>query len=152
MIKRTLVKDLGISKLTKITKVMKLSNDDKVVSCLITSDQNANVGVVSELGKIIIYPSDQISIIGKDGSGVKNTNLEDENIASIFLNNTSKDYLLIVSKQGMKRIKKETLPLGNRTNSPKSFVSQVKNNPIIIKNAFEINQNDMINCLEENGK
>jgi topoisomerase-4 subunit A len=155
MIKRTLVKDLNISKLTKISTCMKLDENDTVVSCCISStDNNLNelLGVITQNGVGLYYPTSQISVVGKNAAGVKNVSLrDDDNVVAIFVDDPKNEFILIAAVQGMKRIRRDLITVGNRGNVGKSLISQIKSNPIVVLNAFQTNMNETINNINSDG-
>ena len=86
MIKRTLVKDLGISKLTKVSKVMQL-NDDKLVGCIVLPNDtmDINIGIINNLGYGYATKQNQISLVSRNASGVKAMNMSaDTTIIGIY--------------------------------------------------------------------
>ncbi len=152
MIKRVLVKSLGISKLTKISTCMNLDENDTLVSCLLHESENNNkVGVVTKYGMGLIYPADQISVVGKSAAGVKSISLKDnDEVAAIFDANNENNFILIAANQGMKRMKPSCFQLGNRANVGKHIVLPIKTNPIKIINAYSINNATIVNALDTN--
>jgi topoisomerase-4 subunit A len=155
MIKRTLIKDLGISKLTKISTVMNLDEGDLIASCVISEkvdDANEMLGVVTKYGMSLFYPSNQISVVSRNAAGVKNVSLrDDDEVSAIFVDDQTREFVLLACMQGMKRIRRELIIIGNRTNQGKSSISQIKSNPIKVLNAFPVNMNEMINNLTFDG-
>jgi topoisomerase-4 subunit A len=152
-IKRTFVKDLDISKLTKATVVMKLSSDDLLVSCDIIekNDETDKLCVFTNEGNGIIYPINQVSIVGKNAAGVKNLSLKNnEKIVSVFSikENSDKQFVALFCSQGAKRIKISEIYVGNRTNQAKSLIAQVKNNPYVVLNALLIDQSDYVSVID----
>jgi topoisomerase-4 subunit A len=148
MIKRTLVKDLGISRITKSSTIINLDETDSVVSCAISPSDNVvdeMVVSISKNGNGLMYPSAQISVVSRNAAGVKNMNLaNDDEVASVFIKNKNKEFVLISCVQGMKRIRDTDIAIGNRTNVGKTIISQVKSNPFVVLNAFYVNMNDYI--------
>jgi topoisomerase-4 subunit A len=155
MIKRTLIKDLNITKFAKISTIMNLDEGDEIISCVISSNstnENEMVGVITKLGMGVKYPTSQINVVGRGAAGVKNVSLRDnDEVASIFIDDNKLDFVLIASNQGSKRIHRDQLPIGNRTNVGKSLISQIKSNPIMVISAFEVNMNDLINHVSSDG-
>jgi topoisomerase-4 subunit A len=155
MIKRTLVKELGISKLTKIATAMKLEENDSLVSCAISpnSDEpNQMLGVITKYGVGLFYPTNQISVVSRYAAGVKNINLGDgDEVSAIFIDDQTREFVLIACVQGMKRIRREQISISNRAKVGKPLISQIKSNPIEVLNAFPVNMNEMINNLSDDG-
>jgi DNA gyrase/topoisomerase IV subunit A len=148
MIKRTMLDDLSVSRLNKPSTIMGLDDNDEIVSCLLTikndaPESNELIGAVTQTGSVLLYPINQINIIGKNGSGVKNLNtLED--ISSIFIDNPSNAFLVLSANQGAKKIKRELLSVGKRAGKPKPMIASNKINVI---SSFEINNSDTVNVL-----
>jgi topoisomerase-4 subunit A len=128
---------------------MKLDADDIVVGAELTTsnDEKNDVCVFTTTGRALKYPVNLIPVVGKNASGVKNTNAE-EHIAAVFVDFKTKEFACVIANNGCKRIKLNDIPSGNRTNSPKYILSQVKSNPIAVINAFGVNSNDLINYVD----
>jgi topoisomerase-4 subunit A len=155
MIKRTLVKELNISKLTKISTVMNLDDGDLLISCDIASSSdttNQTVVTITENGMGLSYPLEQISVVSRTAAGVRNISLrDDDKVASIFIGDDHAEFVLIATKQGCKRIRKELINQGSRANVGKSLINQSKSNPFIVINAFPTNANDIIHMTNIDG-
>ncbi|MDR2823213.1 MAG: DNA topoisomerase IV subunit A [Mycoplasmataceae bacterium] len=155
MIKRTLVKDLGVSKLTKISTVMNLDEHDSVCSCAIvanSTNEAERIMVISKFGIALSYLTNQISVISRNAAGVKNITLRDnDEVAAIFVEEANKEFVLLACTQGMKRVRRELIPQGNRGNVGKSLISQIKSNPITVLNAFMTNMNETIHVVDISG-
>jgi topoisomerase-4 subunit A len=155
MIKRTLVKDLNVTKFAKISTIMNLDEGDEICSCVISStstNENEMIGVITKYGMGVKYPTNQINVVGRNAAGVKNVSLKDnDEVSAIFIDDTTIDFVLIACNQGSKRIYRDQLPLGNRTNVGKSLISQIKSNPITVINAFEVKMNDLMNHVNSDG-
>jgi topoisomerase-4 subunit A len=155
MIKRTLIKDLGVSKLTKILTVMNLDEGDSITSCVISEsadEPNQMLGVITKYGMGLFYPSNQISVVSRNAAGVKNVSLrEKDEVSAIFIDDPTREYILIVCVQGMKRIRREQIIQGKRNSVGKPLINQIKSNPIEVLNAFPVNMNEIINNLTHEG-
>ena len=154
MIKRTLVKDLGISKLTKSSKIMQLNND-QLVSCLVLPNEtdDINIGIVNNLGYGYAIKQNQISLVSRNAGGVKAMNMmPDVNIAGIVNYNETNvnDTILFVSSNGMKRIHINDLSILNRPSKGISLVNQPKTNISYINNVYITKKNDIIQYVDDN--
>jgi len=153
LIKRTLIKDLAISKSIKLTSYINLNDKDEVVSCLksSTNEQNKNVGVITKNGMALMFPINQISLVSKNAAGVKSINLKDQDsVATIFIDEPESDLIFIGCQQGFKRIKKTEINVGMRANVGRMILSQIKSNPLVVIDAFNIKANDTIIYLAAN--
>lgn len=155
MIKRTLVKDLGVTKITKSSTIMPLDDGDEIVSCVIDEQNNESnyIGVVTKHGIAVRYPVNQVSIVSRNAAGVKSIGLKDnDEVAAVFLQDARKDFVLIASQQGMKRIRYDAITIGSRPNVGKPILAQIKSSPIIVLSVFPVNMNDTINVITEEKK
>ncbi len=153
MIKRTLVKDLGISRLTKSSRIMQL-NDDKLVGCLVLPNEfdDINIGIINNLGYGYATKQNQISLVSKNASGVKAMNMmSDAEIAGIvnYYDSNTNDTILFVSQNGMKRIHTTDLPIQNRPSKGVSLVNQPKSNISYITNIYLTKKNDVIQYVDD---
>ncbi len=151
MVKRVLVKSLGISKLTKISMCMNLDKDDTLVSCVLLDkyDENTKLGFVTKNGLGLIFNADQISIVSKNAAGVKSMSLKDnDQVVAVFNASNNNDYVLIAAIQGMKRIRMDSFQIGNRANVGRHIITTIKSNPIKLINAYEVNNQKIINGLD----
>ena len=153
MIKRTLVKDLGISKLTKVSKVMQL-NDDTLISCIVlpNDSMDVNIGIINSLGYGYATKQSQIALVSRNASGVKSMNMmPNTTIVGIYgyLNSNKYDSVLFVSSNGMKRIHLEDVPILNRPSKGVSLVNQPKSNISTISSVHITKKNDLIQYVDE---
>lgn len=155
MIKRTLVKDLIISKIAKSSPCMKLDDNDYMISAFVmpTENEKINIGIVSTSG--IGYNCDiqQISLVSRNAAGVKSMNLKnDDKVAAVFPIYNPNDFILFVSDLGMKRIRASEIPNNNRPSAGKSLISQSKSNPIRLINAYNVKSNILIQYIDAENK
>lgn len=151
LIKRVLVKSLGISKLTKISMCMNLDQNDSLVSCLLhqNDDSQNKIGVVTKYGMGLVYSAGQISVVSKNAAGVRSISLKDnDEVAAIIDANNENAFVLISAIQGMKRIKISSFQIGNRANVGKHIVASIKSNPIKIITAYTLNNSSIINAMD----
>ena len=153
MIKRTLIKDLGISRLIKISKIIQL-NADKLVGCLVLPNEtdDINIGIINNLGYGYATKQNQISLVSKNACGVKAMNMmantEIVGIINYYDSNTN-DTILFVSQNGMKRIHITDLPIQNRPSKGVSLVNQPKSNISYINNVYLSKKNDVIQYVDD---
>jgi DNA gyrase/topoisomerase IV subunit A len=151
-IKRTKMASL-INKIVKFSTIMSLNEGDELVSCILSSSNNTDdlIGVITTTGKGLMYPITQVSIVGKNASGVVNTKGA-EDIAAIFIDSPKKNYLFIGGVQGCKMIKRDLIPIGKRTNNPKPLVNVLKVNSLQVLNAFMVNKDEEMIFLYDDNK
>lgn len=155
VIKRVLVKSLGISKLTKISTCMNLDENDTLVSCVLfdNGNDNTDIGIITHYGIGLVYPSNQISVVSKNAAGVKAISLKDnDKLVAIFDATNLEDFVLIAANQGMKRIKVSCFQKGSRANVGRHVVSYIKSNPISVIDGYTVNNNTIINAIDTDKK
>ncbi len=155
MIKRTLIRDLNISKNIKISKIIKLSEHDLISDCLLLNNDRdeTNIGIINSNGVGYITNSNQISLVSATAAGVKAMNLNNnDKVIGIFAfsnNEINNKTLLLVANTGMKRIKLDQIPFSNRPSIGKSLVNQPKSNPSIITSIHLVKSNSTIQLVNE---
>ena len=153
MIKRTLIKDLGISRLVKSSRVMQLS-DDKLIDCLILPNESdeINIGIINTQGYGYATKQNQISLVSRNASGVKAMNMAPGiDIAGIigYYDSNINDSVLFVSQNGMKRIHTTDIPIQNRPSKGVSLVNQPKSNISYITGVYLTKKSDLIQYVDD---
>lgn len=152
LIKRITLEELTISKSPRVSSYIGLRNDDEVVSAFVIKNNFSEIATVSENGMAIRYSINEIPLVGRTASGVKNINLKDKDlVAASFAIDRSESFVLIASNRGVKRIYFDDITLSSRTKTGKKIFAQVDSNPYIVNSAFVISGRQTINVLAENG-
>ncbi len=107
MIKQTLLADLEAQRYTKPIMVMKLKENDELVSAVISGEDTI---ITTYNGYYLRYKTSEISLLGPKASGIKAINLKDDYvISSNQIDNTS-EYLNVVTNYNTgKRLKLDDL-------------------------------------------
>ena len=135
MVKSTNLETLKAQRYTKPICLMKLKENDKVVSTCISQKE---IFVTTKLGLGLRYLTSEVPVTGLRGSGVKAINLKNDEVISgnSFEN---EEYLLITTDKGTaKRIKISEFEIGVRTRKGVLIVRDVKTNPYHITSSFTL--------------
>lgn len=152
-VKRFLIEDIAPAKNTKTTTYIGLKNDDEVVSAFVVQPEHKEIISISSSGNAIRYSIDEVPILGRTASGVKNINLKNNDyVASTFPVDLEESFILLVSNRGGKRIHYEDIGFSSRATIGKKILSQVESNPYIIHSAFMIGGRQYITLLNDVGK
>ena len=144
MVKRTKLCDFKVQRYSKAINMMKLKNNDKVVS--VDYNQNSEVFIATRDGYGLWYDVDEISVTGLKSAGVKAINLKNDEVVSGLIFNKLDEYITIVTDRGTaKRLKLSDFEKGSRANRGLLLMKIIKSNPSKIINVFIENTKNMIN-------
>lgn len=153
LIKRMYIRDFNFSKNAKSLQYINLKNNDEVANVCIINSRNNEVISVTEDGFSTKYLIDEIPILGRTASGVKNMNLKnDDKIAFSILTPGDESFLFLVSNRGGKRIHINDIPLTSRGNTGKRIFQQVESNPYNVIWGWIIGGRSNIYLLNEHDK
>ena len=148
MVKRTKLDEFKVQRYIKAMSMMKLKDDDKVVSVVMSN--NKNVFVATKNGYGLWYDIEEVSAVGIKASGVKSINLKNDEVVSGLLFNTNNDYITILTDKGTgKRLKLTDFEKGSRGNRGLLLMKEIKSNPSkIVKVYIEPNKTEI--CVVTN--
>lgn len=147
MIKRTMVKDLMVSRNNKTMNLMGLKAEDRVVAACVVYD-NADLVVCSANGFVSRYNVNNITPTGARSKGI--IAMKAEAMASLCALNNNENYVVIYCEnQSIKRLKTSDLPLTGRPVRGESICKKVKSNPSVIKMIASGDLNDAIDFMKE---
>ncbi|MCF0217856.1 MAG: DNA topoisomerase IV subunit A [Malacoplasma sp.] len=154
LIKRMTLSELSFAKTSKYLACINLkANDDEIVSAHILNKDHKEIVSVSREGNAIRYLIEEIPIVSRTASGVKNMNLkEDDCVAFSLPIPKEQNFLFFVANRGAKRIYLNDIALTSRAKLGKKIFSQVESNPYIIRCGFIISGRDSIFVLLENNQ
>jgi DNA gyrase/topoisomerase IV subunit A len=148
MIKRTNVSEIITTRANKAFTIIKLQDNDEVVSVRVddTADEdNTLLAVITKNGFTLSYPINQISVVGRNASGVKNISTDDEIVGVTVLN---KEYVVVGTNNGYKILNSSFITVGKRVGKPKQLLL----NGHSVINIFSISENEKFVSLLPNGK
>ena len=135
MVKQTNLADLKVLRYSKPITLMKLKDDDAVVSTEISKKE---IFITTKNGYGLRYETSEIPLTGLRGSGVKAINLKDDVVVSGHSFNDAHYLAIITDKNTAKRIKLEEFEITSRARKGVLVVRDVKTNPYHITNSFII--------------
>ncbi len=154
-VKRLSVQDLTISKIVKISSCINLDNNDEIVSCNIIGNlisDNYQVAFVTNTGYGYKCNLNEISILGRTAAGIKSINLNNnQKVIGGIINNSLNSKLLLVTKDGMKRISFDDIPQFKRPSTGRPLISLTKTNLFGLKYAILVNSTDQCAIVSNDG-
>ena len=128
MVKRTKLSDFKVNRNTKEIMMIKLQDDDMVVSVLYSDFKD--VLVVTKNGYGLWYDVDDISVVGIKASGVRAIKLKDDEVVNGLLFDESSEYITIITDKGTaKRLKLSEIEKTSRANRGILLMKEIKSNP-----------------------
>lgn len=154
--KQTLLSEFNVTRYTKPVRAMKLGQDEELVAVDIIQDP-LEIMVFTKNCEALRFRASDISLYGSSAGGIKSINLKpkDEVVSAIYCNRTD-DFVVLTSRQTIKRMKVTDVPLTKRSRSGNAIIKLLKTNPYYIVDAkkMSINQykeNVLINIIYKNG-
>lgn len=136
MVKRTLLSSFKVQRYTKPICLIKLKNDDLVVSNVLVKNE---IFVVTNRGYGLRYLSNEVPVTALRGSGVKAINLKNDFVVS-GNSFTDENFVTIITDKGTaKRIKVQEFDVIARARRGVLVIRDVKTNPYHIVDAFVSN-------------
>ena len=144
MVKRTKLDEFKVNRYNKEISMMKLKEDDRVVSVDLSSYND--VFVATKRGYGLWYDISEVSVVGIRASGVKSIKLKDDEVVSGFLFDSSEDYITIIMDKGTaKRMKLSEITKTTRGNRGILLMKEIKSNPSTIIDTYIISSREEIN-------
>ena len=135
MVKRTKLSDFKVGRYTKEISMIKLGEDDEVVS--VDYSNNSDLFVATRNGYGLWYDVSSVSVVGIRASGVKSIKLKDDEVVSSMLFNPSVEYITIITDKGTgKRLKLSEIEKTSRGNKGILLMKEIKSNPSKIVDAY----------------
>ena len=149
MVKRTLLEEFKVSRYSKSINMMKLKNNDTVIS--VSYSMEPNVLVVTKKGYGLWYKVDEINPVGIKASGVKSINLKDDEVVSGIIFPDNSDFITIITDKGTaKRMRFTEIDMGTRGNRGLMFMKEIKSNPSHVVKAYVENTKATIHVVTDN--
>ena len=103
MIKQTLLSDLEVQRYTKPLTIMKLKENDELVSAVLSGDETV---ITTYNGYYLRYKTDEVSLLGPKASGIKAINLKDDYVINADQITPDSEYLNVLTNYNtIKRLK-----------------------------------------------
>ncbi|WPL37883.1 DNA topoisomerase IV subunit A [Malacoplasma iowae] len=153
LVKRFMIEDLTMARNAKISSYIGLKSDDEVITAFVVKDEYKEVITVSKNGNGLRYQINEVPVVGRSASGVKNINLKDDDcVGALMPVEPDESFILLISNRGAKRIHFEDITLTSRAKIGKRILSQVESNPYLIHSGFMIGGRETIYLLDGNNK
>ncbi|WP_338969150.1 DNA topoisomerase IV subunit A [Spiroplasma endosymbiont of Labia minor] len=148
MIKRVPIYELETKMYSKSFRIMKLQDDDKIVSASLVTSKTKFVIMVTQQGYVVRYNISEIPSIGVNAKGVKSTTAKDDFVIAgkAF---ESGNVLYITNKGNIKKVKLELVPLMARPKRGVRLYPQNKRKDELVTHLFNAREIDKINVLNE---
>ena len=150
MVKRTKLSDFKVGRYTKEIGMIKLQENDNVIS--VDYSNNTDLFVATRDGYGLWYDVSEVSIVGIRASGVKSIKLKDDEVVSSMLFNPECEYITIVTDKGTaKRLKLDEIDKTSRANRGILLMKTIKSNPSKIINCYLMPSKEEIGVLSITG-
>lgn len=142
MIKRTIAKDLEVSRCIKPITAMKLKEEDTVIG---VKKDLGNVILVTNNGYYLHYESAEIPVVGPKASGVKGISLKDDEVKDLVSYKESDEYLTVFTdNKTAKRLKISDLEKHSRAKKGSLLLKKTKTVSYKVLNALLTSSKDLV--------
>ena len=154
--KQTLISEFNVSRYTKPIRAMKLSTGEELVSADIIKDP-LEIMVFTRKCEALRFRASDVSLYGTGAGGVKSINIKaDDEVKSAFYCNKNDDFIVLTSRNTIKRMKVTDMPLTKRSRAGNHVIKPVKTNPYYLIDAKKLTPNQYkenvkINIIYKNG-
>ena len=144
MIKRTLIKDMKLTRYSKTTCCMKLKGDDELLTVIESNDQE--IFLSTRHGYGLWFDQKEIPIVGVKAAGVKGINLKDDFVVSceVFEKDTTKMLAVFTDKGTGKRIRLTDFEKTSRARRGLLLLREVKTNPYHVVQTLLVDARDKV--------
>ena len=152
MIKRTTLESFNTTRKSRTIQCMNLKTDDTLqfvqkISTHSDNDQQYILSVTKH-GFSLLYRIDELSVIGLKAAGVKNMNLNEDEIRSVEVVQLNDEILVATHRGAVKKMKVELLEVQKRALKGQRILKPLKLTPHYIVKVKRIN--DDVNHKKEN--
>ena len=146
MVKRTKLIDFKVGRYTKEIGMIKLSDNDSVIS--VDYSNNNDIFVATKNGYGLWYDVSEVSVVGIRASGVKSIKLKDDEVVSSQLFNPECEYITIITDKGTgKRLKLDNIEKTSRANRGILLMKEIKSNPSKIISCYLVSSKEEIGVV-----
>ena len=154
--KQTLLSDFEVSRYSKSMRAMKLSDGDELVSVDMIKNP-LEILVFTYNAEVLRFRASDVSIYGTAAGGVRSINMKPDNyVVSAVYANKNDDFVVVTSRDTVKRMKVTDVPLTKRSRSGTTIIKKVKANPYYVIDAVKMTPNQykenvQIHMIYKNG-
>ena len=139
--KQTLLSDFEVSRYTKAVRAMKVTDDDELVSVDMIKNP-LEILVFTHNAEVLRFRASEVSIYGTTAGGVRSINLKgDDYVVSAVYANKNDDFVVVTSRDTIKRMKVTEVPLTRRSRAGTAIIKKVKANPYYVIDAVKMTPN-----------
>ncbi|PPE05122.1 DNA topoisomerase IV subunit A [Williamsoniiplasma lucivorax] len=150
MIKRTPIYDLETKLFTRAFKLMKLVDDDAIVSASLVSSKTRRVVIITQKGYGVRYNIEDVPVQGTSSKGVKAANLKDDFIVAGKPLEDEDDVMILTDRDNYKRLDQNEIAIFLRPKRGMRLFPERKRGQENILVGFVVNNNDVVHILDEN--
>ncbi|EOA07523.1 Topoisomerase IV subunit A [Mycoplasma yeatsii 13926] len=148
LIKRTPIVDLKTKTFNRSFKIMKLSDDDQLVSADLVTSKTRYCAIVTKNAYAVRYNIEDIPVQLTSSKGVKAANLKDDSIVSAISLDANKDIICFTDKNTYKKIDQNQIPIYIRPKRGVKILLEKKRNKESILFSYAINDDSIIQILD----
>ena len=139
--KQTLLSDFEVSRYTKSVRAMKITDDDELVSVDMIKNP-LEILVFTHNAEVLRFRASEVSIYGTVAGGVRSINLKDDDyvVSSVYANKND-DFVVVTSRDTIKRMKVTDVALTKRSRSGTAIIKKIKANPYYVIDAEKMTPN-----------
>ena len=139
--KQTLLSDFEVSRYTKSVRAMKITDDDELVSVDMIKNP-LEILVFTHNAEVLRFRASEVSIYGTVAGGVRSINLKDDDyvVSSVYANKND-DFVVVTSRDTIKRMKVTDVALTKRSRSGTPIIKKIKANPYYVIDAEKMTPN-----------
>jgi len=149
LVKKTKLEDLIVSRWTKPMTIIKLKDNDELIS---VKRNNEKVLLVTRNGYYLEYNSLEIPVVGPKASGVKGINLKEDYVVSgLSLDETNEYLTVFTNNKTAKRIKLSELTMLTRAKKGNLLMKKTKTVTYLVNDAFIGDARDIV-CIKSDSE
>ncbi|UWD35406.1 hypothetical protein NX779_02085 [Mycoplasma cottewii] len=148
LIKRTPIVDLKTKTFNRSFKIMKLSDDDQLVSAELVTSKTRYCAIITKNAYAVRYNIEDIPVQLTSSKGVKAANLKDDSIISAISLDAKNDIICFTDKNTYKKIDQNQIPIYIRPKRGVKILLEKKRNKESILFSYAINDDSIIQILD----
>ena len=140
-IKQTLLNEFNVNRYNKPVRAMKLADNDELAAVDII-DEALEVMVFTHNCEALRFRATDINMYGTNAGGTKAIGLKPgDYVVSVIYCNKNDDFLLLTSRNTIKRMKVQEVLLTRRARAGSTVIKKVKTNPYYLLDALKMTPN-----------
>lgn len=149
LIKRTPITDLTTKIFNRSFRIMRLGENDQIVSAQLVTSKTRNAVVVTKNGIGVTYNIEDIPIQGTSAKGVKAANLKNDELVGGLAMNDGYQVLILTDKSHFKKLPVSAIPTFIRPKKGTRLYPEKKRNAENISFCFAVKDSDVLHLLDK---